>query len=178
MISRNQDWRSLSPLRYKSISRTKKSLPIVWNGYVFNHLASWPVHSNVTSQCLVCLEDYLEEEEIRIMRCRHAFHKVCVDEWMQKGRNNCPACRSMVHFFIYLSLTYSDSLLYFRVCRWMPTMPMIRQCLQHKDEHSFPLLQNNFWKANHPFSRLVVLVVIYSTLTPFVFPFVLLPVWT
>ncbi len=67
---------------------------------------------NMTPQCLVCLEEYSEEEEIRIMRCRHAFHKACVDEWMQKGRNNCPACRSMVHLFIYLSLPYSDPLLY------------------------------------------------------------------
>jgi len=49
-------------------------------------------------QCLICLEDYKEEkeeeEEIRVMRCRHAFHRACVDTWLQTGKNNCPACRS------------------------------------------------------------------------------------
>lgn len=30
------------------------------------------------------------------MKCRHVFHQACVDEWMQKGRNNCPTCRSTV----------------------------------------------------------------------------------
>ena len=30
------------------------------------------------------------------MSCRHAFHRTCVDEWLQTGRNNCPACRTTV----------------------------------------------------------------------------------
>ena len=30
------------------------------------------------------------------MTCKHAFHKECVDKWLQVGRNNCPACRSKV----------------------------------------------------------------------------------
>ena len=30
------------------------------------------------------------------MSCRHAFHQTCVDEWLQTGRNNCPACRTTV----------------------------------------------------------------------------------
>lgn len=30
------------------------------------------------------------------MTCRHAFHKDCVDKWLQVGRNNCPACRTKV----------------------------------------------------------------------------------
>ena len=30
------------------------------------------------------------------MTCRHAFHKDCVDKWLETGKNNCPACRSRV----------------------------------------------------------------------------------
>ena len=47
-------------------------------------------------QCLICLDDYQPEEDIRVMSCRHAFHQTCVDEWLQTGRNNCPACRTTV----------------------------------------------------------------------------------
>jgi hypothetical protein len=46
-------------------------------------------------QCLICLDEYEEEDEIRVMGCRHAFHRGCVDTWLQTGKNNCPACRSM-----------------------------------------------------------------------------------
>lgn len=34
------------------------------------------------------------------MTCRHAFHKDCVDKWLQTGKNNCPACRSTVSVFV------------------------------------------------------------------------------
>ncbi|KAL4249279.1 hypothetical protein ABKN59_008410 [Abortiporus biennis] len=50
--------------------------------------------SNCVDRCLICLDDYDAEDDIRLMTCKHAFHKDCVDKWLQVGRNNCPACRS------------------------------------------------------------------------------------
>ncbi|KAI0823289.1 hypothetical protein BC628DRAFT_1385679 [Trametes gibbosa] len=52
------------------------------------------VASNCVDRCLICLDDYQPEDDVRLMHCRHAFHKDCVDKWMQVGRNNCPACRT------------------------------------------------------------------------------------
>ncbi|KAI8986092.1 hypothetical protein BD414DRAFT_487625 [Trametes punicea] len=52
------------------------------------------VASSCVDRCLICLDDYQPEDDLRLMRCRHAFHKDCVDKWLQVGRNNCPACRS------------------------------------------------------------------------------------
>ncbi|KAH7923825.1 hypothetical protein BV22DRAFT_1196412 [Leucogyrophana mollusca] len=52
------------------------------------------IASNCVDRCLICLDDYAVEEDIRVLGCRHAFHKTCVDRWLQTGRNNCPACRS------------------------------------------------------------------------------------
>ena len=47
-------------------------------------------------QCLICLDDYEADDDVRVMTCRHAFHKGCVDTWLQTGKNNCPACRTTV----------------------------------------------------------------------------------
>lgn len=52
------------------------------------------IASNCIDRCLICLDDYQPEDDVRIMRCRHAFHMICVDKWLETGRNNCPACRS------------------------------------------------------------------------------------
>jgi len=52
------------------------------------------VAGNCTERCLICLGDYEEDEDIRILTCRHAFHQPCVDRWLEQGKNNCPACRT------------------------------------------------------------------------------------
>lgn len=52
------------------------------------------VASNCVERCLICLDDYVPDEDLRVLTCKHAFHQGCVDRWLQTGRNNCPACRS------------------------------------------------------------------------------------
>jgi hypothetical protein len=52
------------------------------------------VASNCIDRCLICLDDYDPEDDLRVMTCKHFFHKTCVDKWLQIGRNNCPACRT------------------------------------------------------------------------------------
>lgn len=52
------------------------------------------VATNCVERCLICLDDYAPDEDLRVLSCKHAFHQGCVDRWLQTGRNNCPACRS------------------------------------------------------------------------------------
>jgi len=52
------------------------------------------VASNCMERCLICLDDYVPEDDLRLLNCKHAFHKSCVDQWLQTGKNNCPACRT------------------------------------------------------------------------------------
>lgn len=47
-----------------------------------------------TERCMVCLCDYEEDDECRVLKCRHAFHTPCVDQWLTSGRNSCPTCRT------------------------------------------------------------------------------------
>jgi len=57
------------------------------------HERDGKIAANCVDRCLICLEDYEGDDSIRILSCRHAFHKSCVDTWLETGRNNCPACR-------------------------------------------------------------------------------------
>lgn len=52
------------------------------------------VMDNCTERCLICLSEYEEDEECRVLVCKHGYHKECVDQWLEKGSNSCPACRS------------------------------------------------------------------------------------
>lgn len=47
-------------------------------------------------ECVVCLCDIDEGEEIRVLSCKHLFHKACLDRWLGFGRGTCPMCRDCV----------------------------------------------------------------------------------
>lgn len=42
--------------------------------------------------CAVCIEGYKANDVVRILPCRHVFHKHCVDPWLQDHRT-CPMCK-------------------------------------------------------------------------------------
>ncbi len=54
-------------------------------------------YSNVDKQkykeCMICLDDYKDEDKIRILKCEHGFHKDCVDKWLKDCNYKCPICR-------------------------------------------------------------------------------------
>ncbi|KAF9021329.1 hypothetical protein BDZ89DRAFT_1071558 [Hymenopellis radicata] len=71
----------------------KSNLEVIKAARVAEYEQIGKISSNCTERCLICLDDYAEDDEVRVMVCRHAFHKGCVDMWLQTGKNNCPACR-------------------------------------------------------------------------------------
>lgn len=42
--------------------------------------------------CGVCQDDYHEKSIIKILNCKHSFHRLCIDMWLYK-KNSCPLCR-------------------------------------------------------------------------------------
>ena len=49
------------------------------------------------TECSICLSEYNDESNIRLLKCEHGFHPECVDIWLKKYNNNCPVCRNGGH---------------------------------------------------------------------------------
>jgi len=44
--------------------------------------------------CSICIERIYINNDIRILKCNHSFHQVCIDKWiLEEHRPTCPVCR-------------------------------------------------------------------------------------
>ncbi|KAI7855657.1 hypothetical protein BDC45DRAFT_505570 [Circinella umbellata] len=48
-----------------------------------------------TDRCLVCLDDFIPKQSVRVLKCCHVFHQECVDRWLCETHNSCPVCRGV-----------------------------------------------------------------------------------
>ena len=46
--------------------------------------------------CIICMENFEENEIVKQLRCGHIFHRDCIDKWLEKQKN-CPFCKSEVN---------------------------------------------------------------------------------
>lgn len=44
--------------------------------------------------CGICREIYQQNEKVRILYCKHFFHKECIDNWLLYYNSICPYCKS------------------------------------------------------------------------------------
>lgn len=56
--------------------------------YTFKKVANNDAHT----RCSVCISDFEEGEEVRMLPCIHAYHKDCIDKWLSQ-KINCPVCQ-------------------------------------------------------------------------------------
>lgn len=56
-------------------------------------IARGVVLESTAQRCLICLEDWEDDDDVRVLSCRHAFHVGCVDRWLTGTSNTCPLCR-------------------------------------------------------------------------------------
>ena len=73
--------------------------PMVLQQLPVRSLSSIPANSDLR-QCMVCLSEFSEGEEVRTLPCCnpyavHFFHMECIDKWTQRSRL-CPVCKHSV----------------------------------------------------------------------------------
>ncbi|KAH8382654.1 hypothetical protein KR009_004651 [Drosophila setifemur] len=52
--------------------------------------------NNKYDTCVICLEDFVEDEILRLLPCSHPYHTHCIDPWLTENRRVCPMCKRKV----------------------------------------------------------------------------------
>ncbi|CAI2349092.1 unnamed protein product [Caenorhabditis sp. 36 PRJEB53466] len=57
------------------------------------------MHHELQSDCAVCLDPYQLQDVVRLLPCKHIYHKSCIDPWLLEHRT-CPMCKNDIlkHF--------------------------------------------------------------------------------
>ncbi|KAI6701923.1 hypothetical protein NL676_011059 [Syzygium grande] len=84
---------SLVPATASVLAAAQKRLLVVEFG---DFMRRWNLHADEgASLCAICLQEIERRHEIREpTKCRHAFHKECLDGWVDEGHVTCPLCRT------------------------------------------------------------------------------------
>lgn len=70
-----------------SPSLLKSRLPVV-------EYRRWSCATRPEETCAVCLRAIHQDDEVRELgNCCHAFHRSCIDRWIDMGKVTCPMCR-------------------------------------------------------------------------------------
>lgn len=51
---------------------------------------------SLTKTCTICTVDFIDDDNIKILKCNHYFHSACIKEWLTKYHFTCPVCRAEV----------------------------------------------------------------------------------
>lgn len=84
----------ISPISHRPIFRRKRkntmnreklnSLPIVEYGQHKN--------KEFCEECVICMEDFKEVDQVKFLTCCHSYHPECIDKWLETHMF-CPICK-------------------------------------------------------------------------------------
>lgn len=83
-------WQDLQVEFYELFGYGEKPPPPTSKAFVENLTTS--TITKLGGQCPVCLKEWAEGDEIKMLPCKHKFHPACILPWLEKT-NSCPMCR-------------------------------------------------------------------------------------
>ena len=74
------------------------SLPVFKIDEKFMEVSQKEENKNEQFQkCVICMEKYIIDDEVKTLPCFHIFHKDCIDHWLKAGNDYCPICKNKIN---------------------------------------------------------------------------------
>ena len=48
-------------------------------------------------RCVICLEDFKNNDKSIYLPCFHLFHEKCITDWINMRKGFCPVCRTLIN---------------------------------------------------------------------------------
>jgi ankyrin repeat protein len=57
------------------------------------------------NDCGVCLGEFQSDDTVCLTICKHSFHCQCINDWLERGNETCPFCRTKIETLTQLNNT-------------------------------------------------------------------------
>ena len=85
------------------------SLPVFKIDEKFMEVSQKEENKNEQFQkCVICMEKYEINDEVKTLPCFHIFHKGCIDHWLKAGKDSCPICKNKINHNNDLGEEYNE----------------------------------------------------------------------
>ena len=51
-------------------------------------------------KCTICQDEFRDNDETRLLKCKHLYHKDCIDNWLLNHSPKCPYCREITTKYV------------------------------------------------------------------------------
>ena len=51
--------------------------------------------SNNLDECIICLEEMKENDNLTLLKCSHIYHGKCIEKWLER-KSICPLCDTLI----------------------------------------------------------------------------------
>jgi hypothetical protein len=89
---------SLNPLSHNNY--VYEDVKIILSDEQFNNLeckSFKELNLGESKECLICIENFNDDDDVIKIPCNHIFHKNCIKSWVCEESNKCPICRVEVN---------------------------------------------------------------------------------
>lgn len=60
------------------------------------HEADPEADGEAKASCVICLDEFQDQEVLRVLPCQHRFHLDCIDPWLTERQPFCPLCKRVL----------------------------------------------------------------------------------
>jgi hypothetical protein len=91
------------------IKELLRNLPVFKIDEKFMEVSQKEENKNEQFQkCIICMEKYIINDEVKTLPCFHLFHKECIDHWFKAGNDSCPICKNKINHNNNLGEDFND----------------------------------------------------------------------
>lgn len=96
--------------RERNSDKNKRILNDLFNNGELKEIKYNDSHNEYNSDCSICLDSFIKDDNIVILFCKHIFHKNCLKEWLEKNilKPKCPNCNYNVIHKTYENIVEVD----------------------------------------------------------------------